>query len=1246
MKNTTAILMGYGLLAFALNGCDNQSVSEKPGGMENSTTVGGIQLVRKFEKQPTSLQNKFVDLSPTDSGIDYQHVWDPPPIFQSLIVGTFGNGVAIGDFDSDGWQDVFIGRQHEAGRLYKNLSGMRFKDVTREVGINPQGMWCVGTTFVDINNDGMLDLYLCGYECPNRLYINEGGSFRECAKDYGLDFKGSSIVMNFADYDRDGDLDGYLVTNFKKLQNKKSSKRQIIQQPGQPPKVAPEYRETFFLVKHPDGKYRRSKAGQFDYFFRNDGGTFVEATEDVGIGLQPYIGLSSAWWDYNDDGWPDLYVANDFKGPEFLYRNNGPDESGKVTFTDVSAKSLPHTPWYSMGSDFADVDNDGRLDFLASDMAGTNHYRDKLSMGSMSGPDSNGWFLNAVDPPQYMRNALYLNTGCERFAEVAYLCGLAKTDWTWTVKFSDFDNDGWQDVFFTNGMTRDLFNSDLKNEIDRKVRQAQAEGKKKVGQMVMDFWKQQPPFRLENLAFCNRGDYKFENVGAQWGLDHLGVSMAAAVGDLDNDGDLDLVVNGFEEQVKVYRNELSEDKSIRFRLVGNTSNRFGLGARIDIFYTVNGTSQTQTRYVSPTRGFMSTCESIVHFGVGQCEKIDKVSVAWPSGIRQSFADLTSDCLYQVTEASGSQRDDETRQASSPMFEESSQVMKSLIHKEIEFNDFKRQPLLPNKHSQLGPGLAWGDIDGDGIDELFMGGARGFPGQIMRLAKAGRMEPVSMLAFEADRDCEDMGALFADFDTDGDLDLYVVSGGVECDPGDATLQDRIYLNEGGRLEKSNGWLPEYRDSGSAVAAVDFDRDGDTDLVVGGRVIPGRYPEAPRSRLLVNEGGSFTDRTEELAEQLMSCGMVNGLIWSDVDQDQWPDLLVATEWGPIHFFKNDNGKLLQQTEAAGLSQNLGWFNSICGGDVDNDGDTDFVVGNIGLNTKYKATVEKPELLYYGDFEGVGRKRIVEAKYEADTCLPRRGLSCSSHAMPMIKEKTPTYHEFAISSLDALYTQERLSQATRYQANTLESLVLVNETSNGEIQFRIAKLPRLAQASPIYGCQLIDVNADGVLDLYTVQNFYGPQRETGYFDGGLSLLMMGDGNGGFDPVNTNASGLLVPGDATSLTCVDLDHNGSPDFIVGKNNASPQCFLSQTDGKKFKTMNVQKWFSANGDVFGTSLLASYSDGTQQRFEIQSSQGYLSQSTSKLFIGRGQAGRTLTEVEIQFLDGRKRILTGDQLDQ
>ena len=994
------------------------------------------------------------------------------------------------------------------------------------------------------------------------------------------------------------------------------------------------------MVKHPNGGYTKSKAGQFDHFYRNDGDKFVDVTDEIGIGLQPYIGLSSSWWDYNLDGLPDLYVANDFKGPDFLYRNNGPDENGKVTFTDVSKSSFPHTPWYSMGSDFGDIDNDGLMDYLASDMAGTNHYRDKLSMGSMSGPDSNAWFLNAVDPPQYMRNALYLNTGTENFGEIAFLSGLAKSDWTWTVKFADFDNDGYQDVFFTNGMTRDLFNSDLKNTLEAQLEElkanATAENPFRPGLFATEFWEKQAPYRLENMAFKNTGDLKFKNVGAKWGLDHLGVSMGAAVGDLDNDGDLDVVVQGFEEPVKVYRNDLDRENSIRFRLVGSDCNRHAYGARIDI--RLPGKNDILTRYISPTRGFMSTSESIAHFGIGDSNQVESVDVYWPGGLVQSFKSLQANRLYNVVQGQGDSEPANVanQDSGTPAFKQMENAISKLTHSELDFDDFKRQPLLPNKLSQLGPGMAWGDIDADGDNDLFMGSAAYSTGLIVENLGNGEFAKKSMSCFASDTKSEDLGALFFDPDGDGDLDLYVVSGGVECEPGDPVLQDRLYLNDGkGNFEKDEAWLPEMLTSGAAVAAADFDKDGDLDLIVPGRLIPGAYPETPRTYLLRNTGEKFEDVTNELAQGLSDVGMVTSVIWSDVNQDGWSDLLLALDWGPVKLFMNSEGEFNDQTEEVGMGRMLGWHNSLCAGDIDNDGDTDFVVGNIGLNTKYKASDEKPELLYYGDFEGLGRKRIVEAKFEDETCFPRRGLSCSSHAMPMVKEKLPTYHEFAISSLDMIYTEEKLDNATRFEANNLASGIWINQSSESETKFEFKPLPNVAQSSPIFGSTLCDVDGDGNLDLYVVQNFYGPQRETGYMDGGISQLFMGDGAGNFEAMRGDRSGLVVTGDATSLTVADFNNDSRPDFLVGKNNDKPLLFQNQFDQHGMFKLELND--IAAKDLIGAKLTANYSDGTKQLHEIRSSESYLSQSAPILFLGMGD-GKVLQDIQIELADGTKSV--------
>ena len=1214
LKSKFLSVMGLGLPAAALG-----LMAATLGAAENAPTHKADISWKPLAKASGGLgETLFEKLGAERTGIDFTYFWDPPQKYENewLLDGSLGGGVALGDYDGDGRVDVFLTRAFGGSRLYRNLGDFRFDDVTEGVGIENDGAWGMGATFADIENDGDLDLFVCAYDAPNQLFVNQGdGTFIERAEEAGLAFTGSSTQVAFADYDRDGDLDAYLLT-WRYIHPETYGqfvKFEIVD--GR--RVVPEaYADAVGFMTKPDGTRVTIKVGQKDLLYRNDGkGRFSEVSEASGIAGNG-MGLGVVWWDYNGDGWPDLYIANDFKGPDKLYRNN---RDG--TFTDVLPEAIPHTPWFSMGADAGDINNDGFLDFVASDMAGTSHYKQKLNMGEM---DADGWFLETAEPRQYMANAVYLHSGAGRFLEAAQLLGLSNTDWTWSPKLDDFDNDGWQDIFFSNGMTRNWFNSDLLAEQGRKGGFGSAKG----GRVFLD----SPILRERNLVFRNTGDLRFDRVSQSWGLDHEGVSFGAATADLDGDGDLDLVVNNFDEPVSIYRNQGTTGNRLVVHLRGTISNRYALGA----FVRIETEQGIQTRYLSPVAGYVSSDNLAIHFGIGESSRVGKLSVRWPNGGTSEYLGLETGRAYTITEDGRNfVRDDEDPR--DPLFHRW-EGLASLEHKEDAYNDFADQPLLPNRVSRLGPGMAWTTDEETGDLAAFVAGASGQAGRLVRLAKAGNdPEGASEEIFREDAGREDMGGIFFDFDGDGDDDLYVVSGGLGRWPGDFLLGDRIYVNDGsgGYVRAGNEVLPPDRISGSVAAAADFDRDGDLDLFVGGRLTPRRYPETPSSRLLVNSGGVFMDTTEMLAPALAKTGMVTSALWSDVDGDGWLDLLVTHEWGPVKYFRNDRGKLIDLTSQAGLADLKGWWNGITGRDIDNDGDIDYAVSNFGLNTKYHPSSSKPVYLYYGEFGGLDEMRLVEAKYESDTLYPVRGRSCSTAAMPFLAEQFTSFHNFALASLADIYTPEGLDSCLRLEVNELASSILLNE---GDGRFSFQPLPRIAQVSPGFGVALTEVNGDGFSDLYMAQNFHSPQRETTRMDGGVSLLLEGRGDGTFTPIWPHRSGLIVPGDAMSLASVDLNRDGWVDFVVGVNDGPVHAFENTGQAGNRPLAVTLRGDPGNLSAVGSRVSVTDASGRRQTAEVYAGGGYLSQSTSTLFFGLGEThlGEEI-EIEVRWPSGEVR---------
>jgi enediyne biosynthesis protein E4 len=1209
------VIAALSLGLFLLSGCSR-------GPQSASAPTRATAAVPRFPRQASSDGKLFSRLSAQETGIDFVIQWDKPPEFDRLFYSqNSGGGVTIGDYDLDGWPDIYLTRPSGGSRLYRNLGDLRFEDVTQRAGLYDESYWCTGASFVDIDNDGDLDLYACAYDAPNRLYLNQGdGTFREQPGALGLDFHGASVMMAFADYDRDGDLDGYLVTAGLPPGPQHPFRVKFVD--GRPV-VLDELREYWQILYMPGDRAKQVEAGQFDRLFRNEGPDarglprFVDATRAAKLD-GPDIGQAAVWWDFNDDGWPDLYVANDYWGPDRLYRNNGDG-----TFDEVTKAALPHTPWSSMGADIADINQDGRIDLIATDMAGSNHFRQKVGMGDMG---NSGWFLEYGQPRQYPRNAVYLNTGTERFMEVAFLTHLAASDWTWTPRFDDLDNDGLIDIFITNGTSREFTNSDLNERAKQVAREGTAD--------FFRFWREQDYRRDQNLMFRNRGDLQFEDVSRAWGFDRVGVSFGAGTADLDLDGDLDIVVNNMDQPANVYRNNSVTGNSLRLQLEGRVSNRQALGAKI----TLDRGGQLQMRYLTLARGWTSTSEPIVHFGVGDAERVEQVTIQWPSGVTQQLQNLTVDRVHRVVEPESgvppSRYAARGPTEAKGWFEASNEIRAlNVAHRETPFDDYERQPLLPAKHSQLGPGLACADLNGDGRDDFYVGGAARQPGRLILSGDAG-YQVQTPKAFQDDHFFEDMGALFFDADGDGDLDLYVVSGGVECAADAPELQDRLYRNVNGVFEADVRALPAIRSSGSVVAAADYDRDGDLDLFIGGRVVPGDYPRPARSFLLRNEQGRFADVTGEVLPDAQQAGLVTSACWSDANGDGWLDLLITYEWGPVRLFVNQQGSLVDQTQAAGLANLLGWWNGIGAGDFDHDGDLDYVVTNFGLNTKYHASVEHPTRIYYGDFDGSGRRNIVESEYEGDCLFPVRGKSCSTNAMPFLAERFKTYSEFGLAQLQDIYTAERLEQAFQCSANRLESGVLIND---GQGHFQFAPLPRVAQIAPAFGCEWVDVNADGHLDLYLVQNFFSPQRETGRMDGGVSLLLLGDGQGGWQPVWPCDSGLVVGDDAKSLVLTDLNADGRPDFLVGVNDGLLVGFVQRSDAATAGGKGVRIRLSSTTGLAGVvgAQVTLHAADVPQLQEVAAGGGYLSQRSSTLFFAVPADTRQV-RCEVRWADGTR----------
>ena len=1103
---------------------------------DNSPSNANLEDSKATASKSNSNVKLFTQMPAEETGVTFENRIienDEINYFQYQYLYN-GGGVAIGDFNNDGLSDLYFSINFGLNRLYLNEGNWKFRDVTQLAGINTGMNWSTGVTLVDINNDGWLDIYQsCSgwFDDPavrrNQLFINNGTSgdskdvsFTESADEYGIADEGHSTQATFLDYDKDGDLDFYLANHpivFNDFLGR------IVERMANPPEVTR------------------------DKLYRNDGGKFTEVGKQAGINNHAF-GLGVVASDFDKDGWTDIYVANDYEEHDYLYRNNG-----NGTFTDIIDQAIKHTSNTSMGVDAADFNNDGNLDLFSLDMMAEDNKRQKVNMAPMN-PKLFWTFVKYGFQYQYMRNALQLNNGVLdgklTFSEIAQMSNVATTDWSWAALFADLDNDGFKDLYITNGYKRDVLNKDEQKKlkpIERKINKTVK---------FTEIQHQMSATKTPNYAYQNKGDLTFKKQSSQWGLDNGEHSNGAAYADLDNDGDLDLVVNSLDSKMQLYRNESigkanNGNHYLRIQLKGTTQNPMGLGAKVELKY--GGEKQYAEHTI--TRGFQSACEPFLHFGLGKNAEIEELTIIWADHQMQKLQNVKTNQTLTLDHKNATQKWSPSKFGET-LFEEVAAKSTGLDyqHKETSFNDYEREVLLPHKLSQNGPSLATGDVNGDGLEDVFIGGASGSAGGLFFQQADGRFSKADIAAFNADKKSEDMGALFLDADGDGDQDLYVVSGSNELSLQDAAMQDRLYTNDGkGNFSKNSKALPAMPTSGSCVKAADFDGDGDMDLMLGGRVLPGKYPYAPNSYLLQNEGGTFKDVTKERAPALQKIGMVTDAIWTDYDGDQDFDLIVVGEWMPIEVLQNNGGIFNVDTKALGLEKSNGWWNCIEAADIDGDGDMDYLLGNLGLNSKNKASEHQPFHVYSDDFDGNGKNDIVLGYYNAGVCYPVRGRQCSSEQMPSIAQKFPTYEAFGNSNLEQVYGRETLQKALHYEAYEMGSVYLENQNGKS-LQWK--RLPMQAQIAPTNDILLQDFNGDDHMDALLVGNQYPVEVETGRYDAHIGLYLAGDGKGNFEAVKVEESGFLIEGESRSMALLNRGNARNPLIVVARNDEKCKVF------------------------------------------------------------------------------------------
>lgn len=1041
----------------------------------------------------------FELLSPNATGVKFVNELPEKADFNILNYLYYynGGGVAAGDIDGDGLPDLYFTSNLGPDRLYLNKGDYKFEDITDRAGVAGPPGWTSGVTMADVNGDGRLDIYVSAVNYltmngRNVLYINNGDrTFTDKTTEFGLDHAGYSTQAAFFDYDGDGDLDMY------QLNYSVHTERGISSRPQ---------RE----VRHP-------KAG--DRLFRNNGNRFVDVSATAGIygGVEGY-GLGVVASDFNVDGCPDLFVANDFQENDFLYLNNCDG-----TFTESISSAMGHTSRFSMGVDAADFDNDLKPDLMVVDMLPE---REEILKTSANAESFNVYNMKikAGYWHQFARNTLQLNRGGGKFSEIGYLAGVYATDWSWSPLFADLDNDGDKDLFITNGIYRRPNDLDYINYVGNEA--VQASLAKGISADNLKLLQKMPQIPLAKYAYRNNGDLTFTDMAEPWGLAQPGFSNGAVYVDLNNTGALDLVVNNVNAPASIYRSRARSDTSRHFLTVvlrGTGSNTAGIGAKI----IVRHGAKMQMAEQMPTRGFQSSVDPRPHFGLGASASVDSLTVVWPDRRFQVLTNVAVDRVLTLSQAEASGRYEYERVARPrPVFADvTAQTAIDFRHDENDFFDYNSEPFMPHLLSAEGPALATADVNGDGLDDLYVGGAKWQPGRLLIQRRNGRFRASSEGVFQADSLTEDVDAVFFDADGDGDRDLYVVSGGNEFSGAHEALRDRLYINDGnGKFARSRAALPDFFDNGSCVAAGDFDNDGDVDLFVGSRVVAQSYGATPRSHLLQNDGaGRFTDVTTQRSGGLSEVGMVSSAVWLDYDSDRQLDLIVAGEWMPVRVFRQQNGRFVDRTAEAGLSGTTGWWNTVTAADLNKDGRPDLVLGNLGLNSYIRASAREPARLYVRDFYENGSVEQLLTFYKRGVSYPLAGKDEIVRQMPQLRSKYVAYSTFGASRIQDILGPTELSKAKVLEARELASSIALN---NGAGKFTLQHLPIEAQFAPVYAVLADDFDADGHIDLLLGGNFHGVTPVRGRYDASYGLLLRGTGDSRFVPVGMEESGLRIEG------------------------------------------------------------------------------------------------------------------------